>query len=200
MLIANDKPIRIIGHPQSSMTEEYVQTFRKDDITNFEVITSDNFFQCENKNDYQYIISLWYDMAEREHVSTEIEKRNLDCITYINNSVYYFDSSKIGKGSFIAHRGVISWNVEIGDHCYLGFSAMIGHDSTLGKNCIISPFAGIAGKCTIGNNCFFAGRATVLAKVTIVNDVHVSGVSNVTKDIIKSGRYAGFAARYIGEV
>ena len=200
MLIANDKPIRIIGYPESSMTEEYVQTFRKDHITNFEVITADEFFQYKNKNDYQYIISLWFDMAEKARVSAEIEKHKLDCVTYINDSVYYFDTSKIGKGCFIAHGGVVSWNVEIGDHCYLGICAMIGHDSTVGKNCVISPESGISGKCTIGNNCFFGTRATVLAKVTIIDDVHVSGVSNITKDITKPGRYAGYIARYIGEV
>jgi UDP-3-O-[3-hydroxymyristoyl] glucosamine N-acyltransferase len=182
------------------MTEEYVQTFRKDNITNFEVTTSDAFFQCKNKNNYQYIISLWYDMKERARVSAEVEKHNLDCVTYINDSVYYFDSSKIGKGCFIAHQTIISWNAEINDHCYIGLSSKIGHDSKLGKNCIVSPYVGVSGRCTIGNNCFIGGRSTVLAKVSVIDNVHVAGVTNVTKDIVKPGRYAGYTARYIGEV
>jgi UDP-3-O-[3-hydroxymyristoyl] glucosamine N-acyltransferase len=57
----------------------------------------------------------------------------------------------------------------------------------------------IAGKTTVGENCTFKFKSSVLNNVNITDNVTVGALSNVTKDITKSGRYLGSIARYVGE-
>ena len=62
MFIKNQKIIKIIGYPESSMTEEYCQVFSKEGLFDFDVILPEDFISLSNKNEYQYIIAFWMDM------------------------------------------------------------------------------------------------------------------------------------------
>jgi UDP-3-O-[3-hydroxymyristoyl] glucosamine N-acyltransferase len=76
---------------------------------------------------------------------------------------------------------------------------MISHHTTLGENVHVHPGVIFGGKSTVGNNCIFNLRATVLNKVLICNDVEVGAISNITKDIMHSGKYVGTVAKRIGD-
>lgn len=195
MFIKNDKPIRIIGYPESSMTEEYCQFFRKDGVDDFEVILPEDFKSLSNKDKYQYIIAFSLDMKLREEISNSLDNYDLDCLTYIDDSTYVFDTSKIGKGCFLSYNSLISWNCTIGNHCYFGIKSAIGHDCLVGKNCIFSVNVVIAGKTTIGNNCSFMFDSKVLNKIKVVDNVTLNAFSNLTKNVEIPGTYIGRIAK-----
>jgi NDP-sugar pyrophosphorylase family protein len=197
MFIKNEKIIKIIGYPESSMTEEYCQVFLKEGLSNFDVILPEDFISLSNKENYQYIIAFWLDIKLRKNISDLLDNLNLDCVTYINDSSYTFTNSKIGRGSFVAFDGLISWNCDIGNHCYFGTKSGIGHDVVMGKNCIVSPGVLIGGRTVIGNNCMFMFKSSVLNKLIITDNVTLGSFSNFTKNVDKPGNYVGSIARLV---
>ena len=197
MFIKNDKPIKIIGFRESSVNQEYHGVFKKEGVDNVDTITPENFLQLENKQNYQYIISFHIETKLRETIGNLLDELNLDCVTYINDSVYIFESSFIGRGCFVAYNSIISWNACIGNHCYLGMVVGIGHEVNIGKNCIISPGVLIAGRTVIGNNCMFMFKSSVLNRLKITDNVTLGSFSNLTKNADKPGRYVGTIARFV---
>jgi carbonic anhydrase/acetyltransferase-like protein (isoleucine patch superfamily) len=195
MLIKNDKPIRIIGYPESSMTEEYCQFFKKDGFDDFEVILPEDFKSLVDKEKYQYIIAFSLDMKLRKEICDLLDDLDLDCVTYVNDLTYIFDSCKIGKGCFISYGVLISWDCSIGDHCYFGMRSIISHDCSIGKNCILSADSGVAGKTTIGNNCSLMFSSRVLNKLSLTDGVTIGAFSNLTKNAEIEGTYVGRIAR-----
>jgi carbonic anhydrase/acetyltransferase-like protein (isoleucine patch superfamily) len=197
MFIKNEKSIKIIGFPESSGTQEVIEVFHKEGLDNAEVIEPQHFFNLEDKSQFQYIVSSILDLSLRKTICDELDTLNLDCLTYINDSVYVFPSATIGKGCFIGHQCILSWNCVVGDHCYLGMKSQLGHDSVLGKNCVLSPDAAITGKTTIGENCKFFWRSSVLNNLQICDNVTLYAFSNITKNITDPGVYAGRNAKLI---
>lgn len=198
MFIKNKKPIKIIGYPQSSMTQEYVEVFSKEKLKNFAIILPEEFILLQNKNQFQYIIAFSLDVDLRKKICELID--DLDCLTYISDHSYIFSSSKIKKGCYIGHQTIISWNCLVEDHCYFAVRSSIGHDSKVGKNCIIGPAVDIAGKTVIGDNCTFGLRSSVINNINIVDNVTLGAFSNATKDITKPGKYVGTIARYVSKL
>lgn len=67
-----------------------------------------------------------------------------------------------------------------------------GHNFTCGERTIFVGGTIVAGSVTIGSRCMFGGRTTIGGHLSICDDVHVAGVSGITKDITKPGRYGGY--------
>ena len=195
MFIKNNKPIKIVGFPESSMTQEYLEVFAKDGLKELSVVTPDNFTKLQNKKQYQYIIAFGLDINERRHICDILDDQDLDCLTYINDDAYIFPSAKIGKGCFIGHQCIVSWDCIIGDHCYMTMTSAIAHHVSMGKNCLLYPRVEISGKTKIGENCRFLIKSSVLSNLTICDNVTLSSFSNLTRDVTIPGTYTGTSAR-----
>ena len=198
MIIENNKPIKIIGYPESAMTQNYLYFFSKNSTNPIEIITPKNFFTIENKNEYQYSVGFSLDINLRILVCNIIDNNDLDCFTYVDDTCIIFDTAKIGKGVTVGPFCHIQ-NCEIGNHCAIESYCLISHHVKMGKNSIIHAGTLIAGKTTIGENCTFGFKSSAINKINIVDNVNVGAFSNITKDITKSGRYVGSIARYMGE-
>lgn len=211
ILKANNKPLRIIGIPQSTITQEGEHFIRVQDgyIGDFKIITPDEFLALTNKSDYQYLCMFTLDTAKRIYIINLLDSMNLDCFTYIHNSSVLFkdlesmpynDAIKIvGRGTFIFGFTAILLNSKIGNHCIIEAYCLISHYCELKDNVIMHSGVMIAGKTTIGANSCFNFKAAVLNAITICDDVEVGAISTVTKDITRPGRYIGSVARYVGE-
>lgn len=195
MFIKNEKPVKIIGFPESSMTQEYVEVFSKEGLENFSVIEAEKFLTLKNKEQYQYIVAFCIDRNLRKSICNILDDLNLDCITYIDDSVYTFPSTKIGKGCYIAWGVGIGWDSSIQNHCFIGIRCGIGHHVNIGKNTILFSASWIAGRVNIGNNCQISFKSSVLNKINVCNDVILGAFSNLTKNAEKPGNYVGSIAR-----
>jgi UDP-3-O-[3-hydroxymyristoyl] glucosamine N-acyltransferase len=199
MIIENNKAIKIIGYPESSMSDGCLNWFSLESKNTIGIITPEDFLNLDNKNNYQYFVGFSLDMNLRKHVCDEIDNLNLDCITYIHDSCVVFDNCKIGKGVGVFSFSSILYYTNIQDYCLIECNCLIAHHVTLGKNSIIHAGTLIAGKTTIGENCTFGFKSSVINKINITNNVTLGAFSNATKNINKSGRYVGTIARYVGE-
>lgn len=199
MIIENAKPIKIIGYSESSMTDGCLNFFYLESKNTIEIITPTNFLKLQNKSEYQYSVGFSLDMNLRKIVCDEIDKLELDCITYIHDTCVVFDNCKIGRGVSIGPFSTILYHANIQNHCFIESYCLISHHVELGNNCIIHVGTLIAGKTNVGENCTFGFKSGIINNVNITNNVTLGAFSNITKNVTKSGRYVGTIARYVGE-
>jgi UDP-3-O-[3-hydroxymyristoyl] glucosamine N-acyltransferase len=196
MIIANHKPIAIIGYQESSMTQEFVNEISK--THEYTIIGTKDFFD-QPDNRYQYIVSVSWDREERKRVVDQIDTLGFDLITVIQDYTLLGIHPKpvIHPGTFIFGFCDIAIGSTIGRHCIIGRHTLIGHHVVVGNNCITRPSVIVNDKSQVGNNCIFNTRATVTNKTVVCDDVELLAFSAFTKNIDQPGRYAGIPARKI---
>jgi UDP-3-O-[3-hydroxymyristoyl] glucosamine N-acyltransferase len=196
IVTVNNNPIRIIGYPQSTMTQEFVNEISKTHLA--EVVSPLNF---ELDSNYQYIIAVTFDLAERRQIIEKVDHHGLDLISVIHDTSLIGSNppADIGPGTFVFPFSTVALGSRTGRHCIIGPYNLIGHYSELGNNCITRPGVIISDKSKVGNNCVFNIKSTVTNKVTITDNVSIMGLSNVVKNIDQPGRYAGSSARRVGD-
>lgn len=199
MIIENNKPLKFIGYPESSMVETALSFVLPESKNEVEVITPEAFLELQNKSDYQYLVAFCLDTQLRKVVCDEIDQLNLDCITYVHDTCLVPETCNLGKGVLIGAFSSALYLSDIGNHCWIESYCLIAHHVNMGRSCVLHSGVAIAGKVDIGENCTFKFKSSVLSKVTITDNVTVGAYSNVTKDITKPGRYLGSIARYVGE-
>ncbi len=135
-------------------------------------------------------------------------------VTIVEPSNLY--ECKIGKNSFVGPFVEIQKNVVIGENCKIESHSFICEFVTIGNDCFISHGAMFINdtfqigkpadgnkklwkKTKIGNNVSIGTNATILP-VEICDNVVIGAGSVVTKDISKSGIYAGNPAKFIRKI
>ena len=199
MIIANHKPILIVGYTASSMTHEFENAISK--THEYTVIEPNEYLTLKNPDRYQYIVASWIDMQERKNIITHIDHQNLDLVTYIDDTavVGKMPATQIDPGTFIFPFCNIELGSHVGSHSILSSYTLIGHYVTIGCGCITRPGVIIVGKSQVGKNCTFNTRSTVTNQAVICDNVNVMGFSSVTKNINQPGQYAGTPARRISD-
>lgn len=200
MIIANHKPIKIIGYTESSMTAEFVNEIIS--THSIEVIDPRDFLLLPNQKDYQYIIAVSYDYEERKQLITYVDQAGLDLITVISDRSLLgaAPATIIRPGSFIFPFCNIAIGASVGKHCIVGAYSQIGHYSTIQDNCILRPGVMITGKSFVGKNCIINTRSTITNESIVTDNVEIMAFSNVIKHITDPGRYIGTAARRRGDL
>lgn len=200
ILVRNDKPLRLVGYIESSATEGILLLVQRMEFSDIEVIRPDAFRKLENKNDYQYFVTVAIDLVERKEMIDIIDNLDLDCISFADDSCLIHESAKIGKGVSIFGFSLIMSDAIIGNHIMIDAYCMVAHHSEVGDNCLIRSGTLIAGRTKIGKNCTFGMKSGVINKVSICDNTHVGAFSNITKNIEIPGMYVGSPARLRGTV
>lgn len=105
---------------------------------------------------------------------------------------------KVGKHSKIQSHAFICELVTIGDNCFISHGAKFVNDKFSNGG----PAGGnkeLWGKTIIGNKVSIGTNATILP-VIITDNVVIGAGAVVTRDITKSGIYAGNPAKFIKDI
>jgi UDP-3-O-[3-hydroxymyristoyl] glucosamine N-acyltransferase len=191
MIIGNEKPLIIIGYPESSMTEEFLEVVHETNPC--KVIKPLDFYSMAEKSKYQYIVSITFDCKERLEIIKFLEKENLDMFTVIHDTCIIGNKPRpqIGAGSFIFPNVIICLAANIGKNCIIGSQSMVGHYSSLADNCLLRPGVMVVGKSNVGKNCILNVRSTIINQAQISDNVEILGFAQVRKSIKEPGRYGG---------
>jgi hypothetical protein len=96
IITSSNKPIRIIGFAESTITQEGIYWLSTEWTGELIVISPDDFLASTNKHDFQYLIFFTLDTAKRIEVIDTVESLKLECVTFIHNSVVlYKDFNKL---------------------------------------------------------------------------------------------------------
>ena len=206
MLISKYQNIRIIGYPESSMTQEFYHHVSNEKILSVEIITPEELAKksTQNLQGFSYMVSFTLDKHSRRKTISQLD--NLDSAIYVHDTavlpVPITDKNSvrkmIGPGSFVGPLNCIMLNSVIGKHCIIEGGIFIGHYVQIGNNVIIHPGTFLAGRASVGNNCEFNMKSSALPRVKICDDVLIGALSNVTKDITIPGKYVGSIVKRVG--
>jgi len=86
-------------------------------------------------------------------------------------------------------RGALE-NTILGNGVKLDNQIQVGHNVSIGAHTVIVAGTGIAGSVKIGEHCAIGGGVGVAGHLEIVDHVQITGMSMVTKSILKSGVYS----------
>ena len=104
----------------------------------------------------------------------------------------------IGKRTRVQSHAFICELVTIGDDCFISHGVMFINDlARAGKPALGRP--DIWKTTRLGNRIFVGSNATILP-VSICDDVLIGAGAVVTRDITKSGIYAGNPAKFLREL
>jgi carbonic anhydrase/acetyltransferase-like protein (isoleucine patch superfamily) len=199
MIIGNDKKIAIIGYPQSTLTQEYFDAYRLESEADVQIVPPEDFNFLEQKETFQYTVSLALNLKERYDVIKKIQLKGLDFCSFIHDTCFISPRSKIGSNVFIGCFNSVLLNSQINDHCIIETYCLIAHNTTIGENCILHSGTLIAGRTVIGNHCFFGFRSSVLNNLYVTDNVIVNAFSNISKNVQESGTYSGRLARKVSK-
>jgi acetyltransferase-like isoleucine patch superfamily enzyme len=203
MLIANQKPICLIGYAQSTLTQEASYFMSQEHTGPVFILEPEQFVKLDNKPQFQYGIAFTLDQVLRKCIIDMVDGENLDCIRYVHDTVVCYNSdvsAVVGRGSFVSPFSTILLDSQIGNHCIVETYCLISHYSKLGNNVQLHSGTMIAGRTTIGNDSVFNFRSSALNGLTLCDGIEVGAASTVTKNLDRPGRYVGTPARYIGEL
>lgn len=197
MIIANDKPLALVGYKNSISVREiqYALSVENPERT-VSVIDPDSLFQNADPT-LQYLnVAVNQNFIMRRKVTAFLNEHNLDRFTYIHNSsIIHVDVCNLAPGTIIGPATAIAFDVTTGRDSMILGQCGIGHGSSIGEGTYISGGVFLGGSVTIGAFCFLGIRSTIYDKVTICDDVVVSASSTVRKDITEPGMYHGFPAK-----
>lgn len=204
MILANNNTIRLIGYPESTITQEAKFFMSQEFPGDIEIVSPEDFLTSRDRENYSYGVAFTLDEDLRQQVINEIEAANLDCIIYIHPTVTrYFDDAHarefVGAGTFISPQSTMLMGSKLGKHCIVETYCLIAHYVEIGDNTQLHSGTMIAGKTTIGKNCMFNFKSTVLNALTIGDNIELGAMSCFTKDTQDPGKYVGTPARRIGD-
>lgn len=116
--------------------------------------------------------------------------------TVIANDAYVSKYAEIGEGTVVMHKAVVNANAKIGKHCIINTMTDIEHDASIGDFCHISTASVVNGEVEVGNNVFIGSGTVVHNGKRITDDIVVSAGSVVSKNLDKSGVYAGNPVKF----
>lgn len=203
MLVCNNKPICLIGYPNSTLTQEAQYFMGQETDNQFVILSPEEFEALEDKSQYQYTVAFALDLEKRKYIIDIVDRMNLDCTKYVHNSVAKYVENVdllVGRGTFVAPYSSILLGAKLGNHCIVETYCLISHYVELGNNVILHSGTMIAGRTTIGDNSMFNFKSSVLNRLTVCSEIEVGAASTVTKSIDQPGFYVGTPARRIGDV
>ena len=103
-------------------------------------------------------------------------------------SVEIGNDVEIGANTTI-DRGALD-NTVIANGVKLDNQIQIGHNVVIGEHTVIAGCTGIAGSTHIGKHCAIGGAVCIGGHLTIADGVQITGMTMVTKSIIKVGVYS----------
>ncbi len=195
MIIANNKPVMIIGFEQSTLTNECHEFLSLEERLKLKIISPDDFLALTNKESFQYVLAFALNLEERQKIYNLIDKFDLDCITYIHDTCVVSPTAKIGKGCLIGPFSSLLQHSILDNYCIIESYCLVSHYVEIGKNTILHSGTKIAGKTKIGNNCMFNFNSSVINNVKITDNVILGANSNITKNVDQPGYYLGSNAR-----
>lgn len=203
MLVANQKPICLIGYKVGTLVLEAKHFFSQEFHGEIVIIDPDEFFQLKDHAQYQYGVAFNLDTTLRAKVIDYLDTNQLDCVTYIHDTVICYTkdiSTVVGKGSFVGPFSTILQHSKIGQFCIVESYCLISHYAKLGNNVHLHSGAMIAGRTNVGNNSTFNFKSAAINSLELCDNIEVGACSTITKNIDQPGLYVGTPARRVGDV
>ena len=147
---------------------------------------------------YYYICSLGDPKTRKMVIERMLEIHpSIQFATLIHPSAIIGDENRIGEGSVICARNVLTTNISIGKYVIINLSCTIGHDTTLLDYTTVLPGVNISGNVSICEGVSMGTNSSVIPGVEIGRFVTIGAGAAVTRSIPEHCTAVGIPARPI---
>lgn len=166
-------------------------------ILSYSVIgTDDDIVSYKDKASFVITVGHIKNSALRRKIYDKIKKAGANVQTIIAKDAYVSPYAKVGEGSLIMHKAMLSADVNVGVCTIINSLVNVSHDAQIGDFCHISTCASVNGACTIGDDTFIGSQTAVNQGVKIVGGI-IASQSLVNKNIEEKGVYVGCPVKMI---
>jgi sugar O-acyltransferase (sialic acid O-acetyltransferase NeuD family) len=137
------------------------------------------------------------DPAVKLRICRGIRARGGRFITLVHPSAIIGPGCRIGEGSVLCPRVVLTTNVTVGDFVAINVGAACGHDSVLGDGTTVSAFVDVTGAVRLGEGVFLGSHASVLPRVQVGEFAVIGAGSAVVKRVPARSTVMGVPARLV---
>ena len=120
--------------------------------------------------------------------------------TYIHPTVEISEYSKIGIGTIIGPKAIITGDAVVNNFVYVSYASIVGHDSVVDSFSTLYPFVEVCGDCNVGKECIFGIRSILLPSNSVGDNTKIDAGSILRKSIegncLVSGNPAVVVKRY----
>ena len=124
-------------------------------------------------------------------------KMGCDFLTLIHPSAIIGPSTKIGKGSVICPKVVITCDIIIGEMVTINLMTTVGHDAKIGSWSTVSAQCDITGYVEIEESVFMGSGARVIPKKKVGTSATIGAGSVVIREVSPYSTVFGNPAREI---
>ena len=168
------------------------------DILSYKVIgTDDDIPNYVGKAAFVVTVGHIKDSALRRKIYKKIKDAGGEVETVIAKDAYVSPYAKVGEGSLIMHKAMLSADVAIGVCTIINSLVNVSHDAKIGDFCHISTCASVNGGCIVDDDTFLGSQSVLNQGVKIMGGGIIASLSVVNKDITEKGIYAGSPAKLI---
>lgn len=132
-----------------------------------------------------------------KHYTQIIENKGGEFISLISPQAFIGKNSVIGKGCVIYRWSVISSDVEIGNHVYIGVFCDLGHDVKIGNCCHVGPYSFLGGGVELNEDVTVHPRVNILPHKKVCKGAILGASSVVIKNVPANTTVFGIPARKI---
>lgn len=158
------------------------------------IISSVEDFQPK---EYDRFICALGDPRWVKHYTSIIEAKGGRFISLISPYASIGKNTVIGEGSIIPGLTVISCDVTIGKHVYVGVFSDFGHDVKIGDCCHFGSYTFLGGGAVLGNCINVNPRVSVLPHLTIGDNAILGAGSVVIRKVAADTTVFGVPAKKI---
>lgn len=144
-----------------------------------------------------FIIAIGSSKLRRAIIKKYFDSKEYNFTVLIDPSVIVGDNVKIGSGTMICAKSIITVAVSVGDHCIVNINSSLSHGVNLLDYVTLAPGVTLLGDVMIREECEIGAKAVVREKL-IVNDGAIVGMGAVvTKNVEEKQVVVGNPAKLL---
>ena len=134
----------------------------------------------------------------RKKISERLKQNpNISFPTIIAPSAEVSPYVKLGEGSIVMNKNLLTVNIEVGDFFLCNYGCTIGHDCKFGDYVTINPGVRISGEVSLGERSTVGVGASIIQNINIGSNVMIGAGATVIRDIESNNTVVGVPAKPI---
>lgn len=180
----------ILGFVDKSPSSSYQS------LNNYVYLGEDDYL-ISYENDINVVICVGSSNLRKKIAKKYKRNPKIHFPTIIMNDVKIAPSAKIGQGTVISTKCVISENVVLKDFVLLNIDCMVCHDGFIDDYTTLSPCVHLAGNVSVGKTCNIGMNTTIIQNVSLGDEVVTGAGSVIIRSEQKKCKLVGVPARYL---
>ncbi len=146
-------------------------------------VLGDDDWLIKREEPIDVVVSVGSGALRRKIVKELEQNKKITFPTIISPSAELSDSVKLGEGSIIAAKSILTVDIEIGAFFYCNLACTVGHDCRFKDYVTLNPGTNISGDVNLGECVTIGTGSSIIQGLSIGDNTIIGAGSTVIRDI-----------------